>query len=110
MKVHSLTTAVAGLCFLAFTPSAPAQNTDPGKTNIEKPNMKTSTQTNSLSPNRANTSDLIKQPNVRGRRLSPDDVRKVAPALENYTQDILYGEVWNRAGLSRRDRSIVTVA
>jgi len=26
-----------------------------------------------------------KQPNIEGRRLSPDDVRRVAPALEQYT-------------------------
>jgi 4-carboxymuconolactone decarboxylase len=52
----------------------------------------------------------ITQPNVEGRRLSPDDVRSVAPALERYTQERLYGEVWNRPGLSKRDRSLVTVA
>lgn len=34
------------------------------------------------------------QPNVAGRRLSPEDVRRVAPALEKYTQERLYGEVW----------------
>jgi 4-carboxymuconolactone decarboxylase len=50
------------------------------------------------------------QPDIAGRRLSPDDVRRVAPALEKYTQERLYGEVWKRPGLSRRDRSIVTVA
>jgi 4-carboxymuconolactone decarboxylase len=50
------------------------------------------------------------QPNVPGRRLSPEDVRMVAPALEKYTQERLYGEVWKRPGLTARDRSIVTVA
>jgi len=50
------------------------------------------------------------QPNVAGRRLSPDQVWAVAPALERATQERLYGEVWNRPGLSRRDRSLVTVA
>ena len=34
----------------------------------------------------------------------------VAPALEQYTQDRLLGEVWKRTGLTPRDRSIVTVA
>lgn len=52
----------------------------------------------------------IQQPNVEDRRLSPTDVEMVAPALEHYTQDRLYGDVWNRPGLSRRDRSIVTIA
>src|SRR4051812_161646 len=50
------------------------------------------------------------QPDVGARRLSPEDVRAVAPALEKYTQERLYGEVWKRPGLSPRDRSIVTVA
>jgi 4-carboxymuconolactone decarboxylase len=50
------------------------------------------------------------QPNVEGRRFSPDQVRSVAPALEQYTQQRLYGDVWQRAGLNRRDRSLVTIA
>jgi 4-carboxymuconolactone decarboxylase len=39
-----------------------------------------------------------------------DDLRRVAPALEKYTQDRLLGEVWKRPELSARDRSVVTVA
>src|SRR5215210_2200497 len=58
----------------------------------------------------ASPSAQAEQPDIAGRRLSPDDVRRVAPALEKYTQDRLYGEVWKRPGLLRRDRSIVTVA
>jgi 4-carboxymuconolactone decarboxylase len=50
------------------------------------------------------------QPNIQGRPLSPDDVRKVAPALEAYTQERLYGEVWKRPGLTARDRSLITIA
>jgi 4-carboxymuconolactone decarboxylase len=50
------------------------------------------------------------QPNVEARRLSPAQVRSVAPALEKYTQDRLYGEVWNRPGLNKRDRSLITIA
>jgi 4-carboxymuconolactone decarboxylase len=52
----------------------------------------------------------ITQPNIEKRRLSPDDVRKVAPALEAYTQERLYGDVWKRGGLTPRDRSLVTIA
>src|SRR4051812_27232801 len=58
----------------------------------------------------AASSAQAEQPNIAGRRLSPEDVRSVAPALEKYTQERLYGEVWKRPGLSPRDRSIVTVA
>ena len=42
--------------------------------------------------------------------LTYEDVRKVARALEAYTQKRLLGEVWKRPGLAPRDRSIVTLA
>jgi 4-carboxymuconolactone decarboxylase len=42
--------------------------------------------------------------------LTYEDVRKVAPVLEAYTQNRLLGEVWKRPGLAPRDRSIVTLA
>jgi 4-carboxymuconolactone decarboxylase len=38
------------------------------------------------------------------------DMRMVAPALEKYRQDRLFGELWRRPGLAPRDRSIVTIA
>ncbi|MBK1696135.1 carboxymuconolactone decarboxylase family protein [Rhodovibrio salinarum] len=38
------------------------------------------------------------------------DVAAVSPALAAYTQQDLEGEVWQRPDLSKRDRSIVTVA
>lgn len=41
---------------------------------------------------------------------SRKDVQMVAPALDKYTQDRLLGDVWKRPGLSRRDRSVVTLA
>ena len=34
----------------------------------------------------------------------------IAPALAEITDDILFGNVWERPALSRRDRSLVTVA
>jgi 4-carboxymuconolactone decarboxylase len=34
----------------------------------------------------------------------------IAPALGEYTDKVLFGEVWKRPGLSPRDRSLVTVA
>ena len=42
--------------------------------------------------------------------LKPEDVRAVAPALEGYAQKFVVGDLWKRPGLSRRDRSVVTVA
>ncbi len=51
-------------------------------------------------------------PGHRGSTSMPsrDEVRRVAPALEKYTQDRLLGDVWKRPGLAPRDRSIVTLA
>ena len=34
----------------------------------------------------------------------------IAPALGEYTDAVLFGDVWKRPGLSPRDRSLVTVA
>jgi 4-carboxymuconolactone decarboxylase len=34
----------------------------------------------------------------------------IAPALAGYTDDVLFGDVWKRPGLSPRDRSLITVA
>jgi 4-carboxymuconolactone decarboxylase len=34
----------------------------------------------------------------------------IAPALGEYTDKVLFGEVWKRPGLSPRDRSLITVA
>lgn len=39
-----------------------------------------------------------------------DDVRAVAPALERYRQDTLLDDLWKRAGLTPRDRSIITLS
>src|SRR5262249_9390192 len=39
-----------------------------------------------------------------------DFVRAVAPALEKYKHDTLFGDLWKRPGLNPRDRSIVTLA
>jgi 4-carboxymuconolactone decarboxylase len=41
---------------------------------------------------------------------SREDVQRIAPALDRYTQERLLGDVWKRPGLSMRDRSIVTLA
>jgi 4-carboxymuconolactone decarboxylase len=39
-----------------------------------------------------------------------DAVRNTVPALINYTEKVLFGDVWERPGLSKRDRSLITVA
>lgn len=40
----------------------------------------------------------------------PEDIRAVAPALDMYQQKFLVSDLWKRAGLSPRDRSVVTLA
>lgn len=34
----------------------------------------------------------------------------IAPKLAELTDDVLFGDVWERPGLARRDRSLITVA
>lgn len=38
------------------------------------------------------------------------DIHAVSPALERYTRDRVFGELWKRPDMSPRDRSIVTLA
>ena len=52
----------------------------------------------------------LTQPNIHGRRLSPEDVRAVAPAPEADTPERLYGDEWKRPGHTPRDRSLSTIA
>jgi 4-carboxymuconolactone decarboxylase len=39
-----------------------------------------------------------------------DVVRGVAPKLIDLSEKVLFGDVWERPGLSKRDRSLITVA
>ena len=39
-----------------------------------------------------------------------DEVRPVAPKLIELSEKVLFGDVWERPGLSKRDRSLITVA
>jgi 4-carboxymuconolactone decarboxylase len=39
-----------------------------------------------------------------------DRIGDVAPKLAELTEDVLFGDVWERPGLSKRDRSLITVA
>jgi 4-carboxymuconolactone decarboxylase len=59
--------------------------------------------------------------NVRQERSQPvstppaastarNEVRRVAPKLIEMTEKVVYGDVWERPGLSKRDRSLITVA
>ncbi len=37
-------------------------------------------------------------------------IGEVAPKLTELTEDVLFGDIWERSGLSKRDRSLITVA
>ena len=37
-------------------------------------------------------------------------MQEVAPGLADYTANVLFGDVWERPGLSKRDRSLITVS
>ena len=45
------------------------------------------------------------------RRLEFDRARQdVAPKMADLSTNVLFGDVWERPGLSKRDRSLITVA
>jgi 4-carboxymuconolactone decarboxylase len=46
------------------------------------------------------------KPPSRAQQLMGD----VAPKLAELTDDVLFGDVWERPGLAKRDRSLITVA
>jgi 4-carboxymuconolactone decarboxylase len=39
-----------------------------------------------------------------------EQARSVAPKLIDITEKVLFGDVWERPGLSKRDRSLITIA
>jgi 4-carboxymuconolactone decarboxylase len=49
-------------------------------------------------------------PNMTDSTTTRGPYADIAPALDDITQKVLFGQVWERAGLSKRDRSLVTVA
>jgi len=49
---------------------------------------------------------MSKPPAVSAR----DHVRSFAPKLIDLTEKVVYGDVWERPGLSKRDRSLITCA
>ncbi len=46
----------------------------------------------------------------RRKRVAPEAVYQVAPGLGQFTDGVLFGEVWVRDALKPRDRSLVTLA
>ena len=49
---------------------------------------------------------MSKAPPAPGR----EKLRAIVPQLIEYTHEIVYGQVWERPGLSKRDRSLITMA
>lgn len=47
---------------------------------------------------------------MNARPLTIEQVGAVSPVLAHYTADDLLGRIWNESALSRRDRSLITVA
>jgi 4-carboxymuconolactone decarboxylase len=54
--------------------------------------------------------EAVAQERQTGAVKAPADVRHITPELADYTEKLLFGQVWERPGLSHRDRSVVTVA
>jgi 4-carboxymuconolactone decarboxylase len=58
-----------------------------------------------LAPVQAQQSKPVGQPGP-----APQMMRDLAPKLADLTDNVLFGDVWERPGLSKRDRSLATVA
>jgi 4-carboxymuconolactone decarboxylase len=52
----------------------------------------------------------MNKPTPRTTGPSVEDIRAVSPGLARFTSQTIDAELWNRPGLSRRDRSVVTLA
>lgn len=50
------------------------------------------------------------QPPAKPRTMATATMQAYAPVLGEYTNDMVFGDVWERPGLSKRDRSLLTVA
>ncbi|MEV7192492.1 carboxymuconolactone decarboxylase family protein [Streptomyces sp. NPDC093510] len=44
------------------------------------------------------------------KQSAPEELAPIAPKLVQITDDVLFGDVWERGELSPRDRSLVTVS
>src|ERR1700686_545283 len=44
------------------------------------------------------------------KSVARDMIGDIAPKLVALTEQVLFGDIWERPGLSKRDRSLVTVA
>ncbi|WP_108660992.1 carboxymuconolactone decarboxylase family protein [Acuticoccus kandeliae] len=44
------------------------------------------------------------------RSVAPEAMQRVAPALAQYTDEVLFGEVWPGEGLAPRDRSLIVIS
>ena len=45
----------------------------------------------------------------RNEQKAVDDLKALAPEFARLTQDFLFGDIWERPGLSQRDKSLITV-
>ncbi|MGR4848412.1 carboxymuconolactone decarboxylase family protein [Streptomyces violaceus] len=44
------------------------------------------------------------------KQSAPQELAGIAPKLVEVTDEVLFGDIWERPGLSPRDRSLVTVS
>jgi 4-carboxymuconolactone decarboxylase len=47
---------------------------------------------------------------IEQKVVAPKALGEFAPKLVELTDQVLFGDVWERPGLSKRDRSLITVA
>ena len=47
---------------------------------------------------------------LRSTQTARELIGEVAPKLVELTEQVLFGDIWERPGLSKRDRSLITVS
>ncbi len=55
------------------------------------------------------TKNRHKEQSKPAAKQSADDLSTIAPEFTKLTQDVLFGDIWKRPGLSQRDKSLITV-
>lgn len=51
---------------------------------------------------------FVKQ--VKAPKASIERMKELSPAFAKLTEDVLFNDIWNRPGLSARDKSLITIS
>lgn len=64
----------------------------------------------SLSIANAQTSGTKEMKKVKAPRASIEKMKELSPTFAKLTDEVLFDDIWNRPGLSPRDKSLITIS